>query len=133
MSTTVDQAILSDPDTDAVGDCWRACIATILGLASEDVPHFVQDSEDLWLEATVDWLAERGFALLHIAEDDLVSWLGEPLWIKTGESPRGPALRHAVVMRGGSLWHDPHPSREGLSGGPYYYWAIVIGAVPETV
>lgn len=51
------------------GDCWRACIASILEMKSDDVPNFValagkrfgEDPHALALE----WLRERGVALLE--------------------------------------------------------------------
>ena len=46
-----------------LGDCWRACVATILRLPAREVPNFVDLAKDEFLERTRDWLADRGWAL----------------------------------------------------------------------
>jgi hypothetical protein len=42
--TPVDQEFLKERGEP--GDCWRACIATILGLPLAEVPHILHDA---WL------------------------------------------------------------------------------------
>ena len=110
----VDQTILADPsrndgkDADGVpGDCWRACIASIVELPAEEVPHFgALEGPSEWWTATWKWLATKGY---RIAGRNDGEWR-----IGVGPSPRGP-FHHAVVLDStGALAHDPHPSRLGL-------------------
>lgn len=56
------------------------------------------------------FLAGRG---LWVVELDEVTDAerGEPVLV-AGKSPRG--VMHQVVYRDGRLWHDPHPSRDGV-------------------
>ena len=61
MSDFADQEYLNDPSTGTVGDCWRACIASVIGCPIAEVPHFVRDhGDDGWFEATNAWLAAQG-------------------------------------------------------------------------
>lgn len=98
-----------------VGDCFRACIATVIGKRTEGVPHFVLLGDLHWLDAAVAWLAMFGYKV--DTHDD--GWLDDglevmPFHIMRGVGPRG--IRHAVVgdTATGEMVHDPHPSRGGL-------------------
>ena len=114
------QKILADPargdgnDANGVpGDCWRACIASLLEVEDYDsVPHFV--AMDEWWRETCAYVWDRtGKALMkwrdhRFLPDDI------ELFIGTGPSPRG-AFHHAVIVdREGNLVHDPHPSGLGV-------------------
>jgi hypothetical protein len=116
-----DMLELHDPGNGSIGDCWRACIASIMGLMAEDVPHFVREAAE-WtdqnsLEAnhtwiTSRWLQTRGYSLVQI-RNSLPHWTGDGfLCIASGMSPRG--FRHCVIYDGMEVVHDPHPSRDGL-------------------
>lgn len=112
--TPAKQLFTDGPPARPVGDCWRACIAMILDLPVEEVPHFVDiyydDDEvatDRWpefegtmvqvpayAEATQAWLNARGLKMF--------SYNGPPgdytgFAIATGPSPRGD-FSHAVVV-----------------------------------
>lgn len=105
------------------GDCVRACIATILGLELDDVPHFVQLYDCEWAAEMQDWCEARG-----VVAEWRSGWhpTKEPAML-SGPSPR--TGRHAVVMQHGEIIHDPHPSRLGLvtsrnglqPGTPFYF------------
>lgn len=111
----VDQDMFYDPDAapgEQRGNCWSACIASLLELPLHDVPNFVQvhvDGGENWWAHTIRFLDDRGYGLWSAEpdEDDYV--------IATGVSPRGNGnVHHAVINRGGTMVHDPHPSRAGL-------------------
>lgn len=117
----------------APGDCWKCCIASILELDYDDVPHFVQLEDDgdvdSWWNATQAFLRLRGCVLARFG-----LWGGEaPMllfgskqiryhfsapghWIAGVVSPRmtpeGENLSHAVVMSGSQVAWDPHPYRD---------------------
>lgn len=110
------------------GNCFAACIASLLGLPVDLTPNFAAaGAEGRWSRAANAWL--MGFGLSYV---DL-SWNGEdgkpivlPQWVfddwiaetqyyvAGGPAERG--FEHCVVMRGRSreLAHDPHPSKAGL-------------------
>lgn len=115
-----------------VGDCWRCCIAAILGIPASDVPHFAQiqsiTHKNSFEQLAQEWLNERGLWLvtagyLHFP----ATWEREhelPPIIAVGPSPRSTKMHqhHAVVMVEGDLVYDPHPSNAGLTAitGQYF-------------
>jgi hypothetical protein len=110
----VDQTRFGDPD----GNCLAACLATLLELPLDEVPHFAGEG---WQYRLAHWLGAHGLWALRFAPpqpsslDDAAAWLDEtvPGWcIVSGQAPRG--LLHATVWQGGELVHDPHPSRDGI-------------------
>lgn len=109
------------------GDCYRACIASILELPADEVPHFgalSTDSEQMKVHFR-KWLSERGLALF----ENWVSgqWsLEKVLQLFSKESPGAPFIlhgeaaikgtgdiNHAVVALDGEI-HDP--SGAGIRG-----------------
>lgn len=122
------------------GDCWRCCIAAILGLPAEQVPHFLQEeldsrATDDWKDCdqrTQLWLNQRGFVLArisggylcfdHAGQDALI-----PV-IKCGPSPRSRKMHqhHAVVYVGNEMVYDPHPSNAGLTAIMEQYLVVPV-------
>lgn len=123
MSTFADQEYLHDPASGTVGDCWRACIASVIGCPITEVPHFVRDHGTEWFEATNAWLTERCGELILYYEGEDVALAEHRRELTTrdyvvldGKSPRGDWY-HVVVADAvtGEIMHDPHPSRAGLA------------------
>ena len=126
----VDQEYLHDPDNGVLGDCFRACIASVVGRAIADVPHFVRDyphdedgAEARWFAETQKWL--EPFGVLALYYDNPVAVRAEhrsevsayPHILIDGISPRFADLHHVVVGDAvtGEVVHDPHPDRTGLT------------------
>lgn len=111
------------------GNCFQACLATVLGVDLEDVPNwnsYKDDSDDAitdWFQPYQAWAHSLGFHLLMIRFEE--GGLPKIPMIATGNSPRG--LNHSVVVIGDFLYHDPHPSRHGLleDGKPWEYIVFV--------
>ena len=112
--------------------CWAACIATITGISLDDLaqPFSGEDGEewvssdgvDRWQQMQ-DWLVTRGWSLFHT-----YGRIPRGYAIACGQSPRG--HYHAVVMKDGALWHDPHPSRAGLVKVEHYeYLMPIVGTI----
>lgn len=126
--TPVDMLIKHDPEKGAIGDCFRCCIASLLDMRAEYVPHFMKkdwgkEEKDLtWFKELQYWLSTRGLAYLDlIVQKEFcgTNWFEkigaggfDAYHIISGVSPRG--YRHAVVGRNGIIVHDPHPDRSGL-------------------
>lgn len=129
----VDQTVFDDTK----GDCFRACIASLLELPIEEIPNFVE-SEDMTGSAK-KWLKERGLTVMPMSffnpeEPSHVFFDFQSYCIIGGTSPRkdakGNHKRHAVVGKtkgwGLEIVHDPHPSREKLlNWGHWWVWFIV--------
>ena len=117
----VDQIITHDPENGVYGDCQRACIASLLELDINEVPHFHESGkEDDFHRSLNQFLGERGLVCIAfkfgsgLVFEDLVS-LPDPIdcyHMIYGYSSRG--VFHAVVGLNGEVVHDPHPAKEGL-------------------
>ena len=109
--TKVDQTVFVVPG----GNCFSACVASLLELSIEDVPYFMGDEpagEPFdWFGGFLSWL--RGYGLWAIPLPIVNGWRPEGLYILSGKSPRGD-FDHSVVARGLEVIHDPHPSRAGI-------------------
>jgi hypothetical protein len=112
--TPVDQTTFGHPG----GNCFSACVASLLELPISEVPYFMDESGDNlpWVKQLNDWLAPRGYYSMHfvVNETNREAYDRENLWpagfyILCGKSPRGD---HAVVARGKDVVHDPHPGRD---------------------
>lgn len=130
----VEQRELTDIERDIVGDCWKACIASILEVPLEAVPHFFQREQDGetqsgWNE-TLHFLRDYKLTLttfglwgndapyLKFGNAEIRYHFSAPgHWIASVRSPRvivksGMYGSHAVVMRASEIVWDPHPQRE---------------------
>lgn len=102
----------------AEGNCFDACVASMLGLPLEAVDYF--RSEQTWYADFQNWLAPRGLAYVEIDCDPnpFYRFPLPVLAIAGGPSPRGVEGGHAVIVEldnwGKAVVHDPHPDRTGL-------------------
>lgn len=110
------------------GDCLRACVASILGIPPESVPHFAQyidhpeGTDSLWWWALVGFCAAEGWTVTVAAKVG-----GPPGWsLADGWSPRG--HRHVCVAHDGLIVHDPHPSGSGLTAIERWYQLEKVAA-----
>lgn len=112
-----DQEILvGEQKMDVPGDCFRACIAGILGVTTAGVPHFALLGIHHWLHCAVAWLQVEEEVTL-----DTINSPADPGYVQLkycmlrGETARG--TYHAVIGEAatGQMVHDPHPSRAGLT------------------
>lgn len=110
----VDQTTFGFPG----GNCFSACIASILEIPLEDVPYFMGDTldDDQWFERLSEWLRPWGlYAVCFKLSDD--GWVPEGIHVLSGQSPRKPdepMSFHSVVAQGTKILHDPHGTRAGL-------------------
>lgn len=109
----VRQSKLYLPDAIHNGNCYAACLASLLELPLWMVPPF----EDMFgrrdYHGRVEEWLERVFKLdLVHNEGHRVQKLPE-FYIASGQSPRG--VKHSVIYSGGKLVHDPHYSDAGIA------------------
>ncbi|MBY0548701.1 MAG: hypothetical protein K2W95_15635 [Candidatus Obscuribacterales bacterium] len=97
----------------AYGNCYRACIASILEIDIDDIPPFETmggfndggESGDEWWRVYTEWLAARGLLeSRHPVEQGRVP---KGYSILGGRSPRFPETGHCVVAKDGEIVHDP--------------------------
>lgn len=91
------------------GNCFSACVASILEIPIDEVPRFHGPSVDF-----LQWLAPQGLSATHYKSGNYVP---PGFAIAAGPSLRFAGRLHACVAYDGAIVHDPHPSREGLPFG----------------
>lgn len=117
------------------GNCFAACIASILEIPLQEVPDLAaaMQAKKNFRRILADWLHLRGLTYVELE-------IGKPNWsmgdwnpptyhIIGGDSPRGVEGGHAVVGYAGTMVHDPHPSRAGVS--KVTDWSFFIRLFPE--
>lgn len=131
------------------GDCFAACVATILGYTLDELPNFCAAEGDWW-DLFQQWLCDRGLQAIEFKVDfaNLVrdggtmpfgSFVVDTPVILTGASPRGPWLHSVVALyyeedrvpgerrRGGfHYYHDPHPQADADPSKWFAGWPIQI-------
>lgn len=132
---------------DGTGDCFAACLASMLNIGLDEVPNFrrlqteatngsvcMVTEADKWLRS----VHGKRIITIELYGDDhqpdttrrllnRLAYSGDDLVILSGESPRKTAegLRkyHCVIgkpsMWGYEVVHDPHPEGGGIIGEPY--------------
>lgn len=114
--TPVKQTHFGGPDTNPVGNCMQAAVASLLDLELSDVPHFVQGSSghaESW-QRLEDWLATRELVIRE-------SFVDEPGFALV-KGPTHSGIHHYVIYRDGQLAHDP----AGADGLLYAEWFYTI-------
>lgn len=117
------QTIFRDDTANVAGDCWRCCIAAVLGRPASAVPHFLQECRangdgDMDL-ATQRWLKQEGYFMLHARglsfPGDWTVDLQVPV-IVCGPTRRSKLMgdNHAVIYIGREMVYDPHPDNFGI-------------------
>jgi hypothetical protein len=114
------------------GNCMSACLASILEIPLKEVPCFVDNGAGKngdWFRNMFSWLHERGwdFFPYYIGVIPL-DWNNLPEHLQdvhcyhlaSGPGPRG--WGHATVGWKGTIVHDPHPSKAGLTQVTEYYF-----------
>lgn len=113
------------------GNCFAACLASLLELPLEDVPHVMEHGD--WRERTNAWLAGRfglGAVEVHLETQEALLYSLPPgmLVIVSGRTKRHPTRLHGVIARtlpGGAQWeylHDPHPGGDYLTTATHLMW-----------
>lgn len=106
------------------GDCWPACLASLLAVPLESIPNFCTVYGKRWFEESCLWLAKNhNMGILEVASVSDLQVDGNALVIGVGESTR--ARFHAVIFcinkNGSSLAHDPYEKGLGIIEIKYLY------------
>ncbi len=117
----VNQSILHDPENGKNSDCHRACIASVLELPIEMVPHFEDMEPREGMREQLKLLASHKYTLYRIYGNPAMGdhpdtqYYECEYYFAVGASPRDRNLSHQVVCCGGKIVHDPHPDKSGLA------------------
>lgn len=134
----IDQTTFGYPE----GNCFMACIASILEVPLEKLPNLYEEtcswdkeSEQWihgdWWSVTLKAVRNHGWELIFVARGDVAP---QGYAIAGGDSPREEAMTedgenagHAVVYLDGiDLVHDPHPDRTGLLNNEVTEWYLLL-------
>ncbi|SRR6266404_7195861 len=96
-----------DEQTDEGGDCFSACIASILEVPLEGFPNFLaSDGEKTWFDRWLDYLYEHYRCTLMYWEYELPDFMQLAWWI--GEVQSG-TIPHSVAFHQREFKWDPLP------------------------
>lgn len=126
--------VLQTDITSEKGNCFSACVSSILELDINDVPNVRQDFA--WFQIMDEFASKYGYSLLFIHRIDYVrydkgEWRKNAYIIASGASPRFENVMHSVVYQNDEMVHDPHPDGTGLGGTPDDY-IIFVSLNPKT-
>jgi len=111
----IKQTKISTHDGSVTGNCFAACVASLLEIPFDEVPQFELDKN--WFPPFRQFLLKNGYEYMgHGKPEDLNEYEGlDGYVIVHGDSPRlYVKTGHAVIYRHGILVHDPHPSNDGV-------------------
>jgi hypothetical protein len=116
---TQKQTIFSDEKKGTIGNCLSTCVANLLDMNIEDVPHFAWHMSD-WFYVLYHFLEERGYSVKSISIKTNPNWREEfkglnGYVIVGGGSHRGFKNGHAVIYKNGQPFFDPHPDNTFLT------------------
>lgn len=133
------QLFQHNPAAGIWGDCFRTCIASLLDVLPEAVPHRHADLD--WYEQRdlIDaWLAPQRLRLINFAIRwpdstpqelcEYTAYMRPGRFMLSGRHQTGTA--HVVVADATGIIHDPCPLNMGLAG-PFEsgsWWLTFIGA-----
>ena len=118
------------------GNCYSACIAMMLGIELEQVPHWAADfpanekaDSTKMLRAANEWMAQRGLQIVTVVVGGLLPWMmPKGFYIAAGFTSRG--TNHAVIYKDGELWHDPHPEGKGVENVDEIDFILPLSGMP---
>jgi hypothetical protein len=121
----IKQTLLSDHSVTPpiYGNCLQACMASLLDLPLEEVPHFIEcDSYPMNFHR---WLESKGLTSVSFKQPDIDG--RSTFWghhIICGPSPRFGL--HAVIGLNGNPFFDPHPSNDMLKPDSEKEWTYLF-------
>jgi len=115
---------------DKNGNCYAACIASILEVPLETIPNFMEEGPDYFLNKLDKWSKKQNFIVLSITLDplneELVELYKDLYMIGSLPSQRFKDATHAVVCKGIKIVHDPNPESKGGHGHPTSFDIFII-------
>lgn len=109
------------------GDCFRACVASILERPVESIPNYTvqsQNDEEFWA-LNNKWAKMFGYqyVTIYLKESDR-HIIKDILCIAAAKSPRREDQYHAVLWLNKMIF-DPHPSNDFLAVEPTEFTLLV--------
>lgn len=96
------------------GNCFAACLATVMGFTLDDVPELFADTPAEMADRARKWLHSVGWDIWPIpigAWPEYSDFLcPDHTVVLQGPSNLGPGWGHCVVFRNGEIVHNPDPN-----------------------
>lgn len=116
------QLLRHNPEAGIYGDCHRTAIACLLNLHPAEVPHFMENNQDNWLQLEQEWLKSRNLwtvstvyqAKLETVLEAIEAMNPGVYGLLGGQSKNG--CGHSVVICGGKIVWDPALDDSGIIG-----------------
>jgi hypothetical protein len=122
----VNQTRLYSVDGIGNGDCFAACLASLLDLPLWMVPPFDQMfGRSDWRGRIDEWLL-RMFDLTMLRTEGHQHLLLPEFYIANGPAARG--VHHSTIYREGEMVHDPHPAKSGLIAVEWTWHLVSVSA-----
>lgn len=94
-----------------IGDCFRACMATVLQVSPDVLPN---DHSASWHSTWAVFLRQFGLDLIFGGREGAI-WMGG-YWIASVKSINYEDGNHAIVMQGSQVYHDPSTKKRYKTG-----------------
>lgn len=113
-------------------DCFRACIASILGCFIDKIPDFTKNGHENFHNEWSSWEKDQGLLLLDVElSKDAIERMKGIAMIAVGKSPRND-FDHAVIVKNNKLIHDPHKDGNGIGiEGKIKYYTLILNKDPS--
>jgi len=113
--------------TGSNGNCFQACVASVLELPLEAVPDFCNGAD--WFLEFSKWILQFNLSVIRIETGNFLQlqqggFLKGAYMLAGGKSAVRDVL-HEVVYCGDKMVHDPAPEGKGLEGEPIDYMVFI--------
>ncbi len=109
---------------DGHGNCFQACVASVLEIPLEVAFNHGVFGDNEWFEEFNKWLKQYGLACIFVECSEKKPLPSTPLrGIHIAEMETKSGVKHAVVVRGDMVVHDPFPNSWGTGDccGLYFF------------
>lgn len=109
-----------DAPIDKQGNCFQACVATILQMPLEEAFDCCSYPDDMWFDEFNKWLKQYGLGCIfveHSMEKPIphTEFIGLYM-VQCQSETLYQGNHHVVVASDGEFLHDPHPLANGQLG-----------------
>ena len=129
---------------DGRGNCFNACLASLLELPLREVADILPSTEGDWHEQWRVWIASQGYRLEHHIPDDDENEFDPPRGYSiasvytdriypAGHKKVGERISHAVIMFDGALVHDPFPLESEVMEVRYFQKLIPLSDAEKKI
>ena len=120
------------------GNCFNACIASLLDLSLQDIPNILPKDPGDWRERWRYWLAEQGYkrethSPLSPPEGYSIAVVLTDRVYPENHDKAGQKIYHACIALDGKVVHDPFPGRSIITEIIHYESFILLSEVEQNI